>query len=548
MLSATAEDLGASNEELQTTNEELIASNEELQANNEETQSINEELHTVNAENIEKIAELEAATADINNLLATAEVGIIVLGEDMRIRRYSEGIQAYVNLEPGDIGRPIDNFSFSLDPDSIARLSDDLRLTLDTGSDYSRELRRRDGGWVFARIRSYRDVMGAPQGVVVSLMDITETKLLQEEVRNQRDRLEGLLESEAAGYWDWNIPEHTEYMSPRFKEMFGYREDEIEDTPDAWQDLIHSEDLAGVMRNFEEHVKSKGAVPYDNEVRYHHKDGSIVWVLCRGRVVEWRDDWQPVRMMGVHLDITHLKEREEAVRDDEVKRRAEEAKRFAFIAAHDLLQPVITIESSVAMLLKKLPEIEDDAELGAVKDYLQNSTARLRARIKGVLAYSRLQEDGLELEPLDMREIVENCVADLESSISKAGAKIEIGDLPVASGAPSLIEQVVQNILSNAVKYRRKDVPPCIVIEQVDAAKGKVAIRISDNGIGIEPKHRQKVFDLFSRLHTDEEFSGEGIGLALCERIIELHGGSIKIEDGIDGGSAFVVTLISEGD
>ena len=374
-------------------------------------------------------------------------------------------------------------------------------------------------------------------------MDITDTKLLQEEVRNQRDRLEGLLESEAAGYWDWNIPEHTEYMSPRFKEMFGYREDEIEDTPDAWQEMIHSDDLPEVLRNFEEHVKSKGAVPYDNEVRYHHKDGSIVWVLCRGRVVEWTDDWQPVRMMGVHLDITHLKEREEAVREDEVKRRAEEVKRFAFIAAHDLLQPVITIESSVDLLLKKLPDIEDDADLNAVREYLQNATARLRARIKGVLAYSRLQEDGLEFEPLDLREIVEDCVSDLESWISEAGASIEVSDLPIASGARSLIEQVVQNVLSNAIKYRREGVPPRVVVEPVKSAKGKVSIRIADNGIGIEPKHRQKVFDLFSRLHTDEEFAGEGIGLALCERIVGLHGGKITIEDGIDGGSAFVITL-----
>ena len=128
MLSATAQDLGASNEELQTTNEELIASNEELQANNEETQSINEELHTLNAENADKIAELEAASADISNLLATAELGVLVLDEALHVRQFSAGMTEYVKLEPTDIGRPIANFSLALEPDGIIQLLDDARL------------------------------------------------------------------------------------------------------------------------------------------------------------------------------------------------------------------------------------------------------------------------------------------------------------------------------------------------------------------------------------------------------------------------------------
>lgn len=545
MLTATAEDLGTSNEELQTTNEELIASNEELQSNNEETQSINEELHTVNAENIEKIAELEAATADINNLLAIAEVGILVLGEDLRIRRFSEGIQTYVNLDYGDIGLPIEKFSFTLEPDSVARLTDDLQLSISTGEDCDRELRRRDGGWVLSFVRPYRDVLGEPQGVVVSLLDITETKILQDEVRNQRDRLEAMLESEAAGYWDRDIPGKVEFMSPSFKAMLGYKDDEVANTLEARESLIHPEDLPLFEQQFEAHVASKGSVPYDNEIRYFHKDGTAVWVLCRGRVVEWDDDGQPLRMMGVHIDITHLREREEAVREDEVRRRAEEVKRFAFIAAHDLLQPVITIESAVAMLLNRLPKIEEDSDLNKVAAYLESATDRLRARIKGVLAYSRLQEDQLELEKIDLHEIAETCVKDLEASISDAKAEIEIEKLPVASGSRSLIEQVVQNLLSNALKYRRPDDACRINITEETAPNGMVAIRVADNGIGIDPKHRKKVFELFGRLHTEEEFPGEGIGLAVCERIVSLHGGDIQVSDGMDGGTAFVVTLKS---
>lgn len=540
MLSATAEDLGAANEELQTTNEELIASNEELQSNNEETQSINEELHTVNAENFEKISELEAVTADINNLLATADVGIVVLDEDLRIRRFSEGVQSYVQLEHGDTGRSIANFSFSLEQDASARLLDDIREVLRTGQESARELRRIDGGWAYARVRSYRDTLGKVNGAVVSLTDITSIKLLEEQGRKHRDRLEGLLESEAAGYWDWNIPEATEYMSPRFKSMLGYEEHEVPNTPDAWQTLIHPEDLPDVLENYRAHVASRGKVPYDNEVRYRHKNGRIVWVLCRGRVVEWSEDWKPVRMMGVHLDITRLREREDAVREDEVRRRAEEVKRFAFIAAHDLLQPVITIESAVSMLMQRLPET-GDTELDKVKSYLASATRRLRTRIKGVLAYSRLQEQALDLETLDLRAIVTICLADL--GFEDRGTAVEVGRLPEARGSASLVEQVFQNLLGNALKYRRADVAGRIEVSRAEAPKGMVGVRVADNGVGIDPEHRDKVFELFRRLHNDEEYEGEGIGLALCDRIVTLHGGEIRIEDGIDGGAAFVFTL-----
>ncbi|MEL7254251.1 MAG: chemotaxis protein CheB [Pseudomonadota bacterium] len=537
MLSATAQDLGASNEELQTTNEELIASNEELQANNEETQSINEELHTLNAENADKIAELEAATADISNLLATADLGVLVLDESFHIRQFSTGLSAHVKLEPTDIGRPIANFSLALEPDATIQLMDDARQARDYGKENAREMRSNDGGWVFARIRPYRTVHGESRGVVIALQDITPIKLLELEVRNQRDRLEGLLESEAAGYWDWNIPAHTEFMSPRFKSMFGYEEHEIEDSPDAWQRLIHQEDLPRVMDSFKAHVDSKGELPYDNEVRYWHKNGSIVWVLCRGRVVEWDKNDAPVRMMGVHVDITHLKKREA-----EIQARANELRRFAFIAAHDLVQPVNTIENALMLLTEDLPETEDPDQKMAL-EYLSSATGRMRARIGGILDYARMQDETLSFEPVNLNQTVQDAVKDLEVQIKDSGADITLSDLPTASGAPSLLLQVVQNLMSNAIKYRASDRTCVIEVAEAKAPDGMVAFVVRDNGIGIPEEHRQRVFDLFARLHTDQEYSGNGIGLSLCERIVAQHGGTISVSDGIDGGSAFTVVL-----
>jgi PAS domain S-box-containing protein len=128
----------------------------------------------------------------------------------------------------------------------------------------------------------------------------------QAKIAEQQMLFNEILEGTMAGFWDWNIPENTEYLSPSFKRMFGYDDDEMENAPSSWQSIIFREDLPRVFELFKAHVDSKGAVPYDSTLRYHHKDGSIVHVWCRGKVVEWAEDGSPVRMVGSHIDVTAL--------------------------------------------------------------------------------------------------------------------------------------------------------------------------------------------------------------------------------------------------
>lgn len=139
--------------------------------------------------------------------------------------------------------------------------------------------------------------------------EITQLESLHEEVAaamdNQKKLLDGILSHSLDGFWDWKIKEDYEYMSPRFKSMFGYEPDELEDVPDTWMKLIHPYDLSLALERFEDHVSSKGEKPYQLIARYNHKDGHIVWVLCRGSVVEWDEDGKPVRMIGTHTDITN---------------------------------------------------------------------------------------------------------------------------------------------------------------------------------------------------------------------------------------------------
>ncbi|MBD2187019.1 PAS domain-containing protein [Pseudanabaena mucicola] len=160
------------------------------------------------------------------------------------------------------------------------------------------------------------DEMGNPLRMLGTHMDISDRKkaeaerLLAKQVQQELNLLENILDVVLAGYWDWDLQTNQEYLSTGFKRMFGYAEHELADSPETWQRLIFAEDLPSVLECFERHVQSHGEIPYYNEVRYHHKDGSTVWVNCSGKIIEWDQDDKPVRMIGCHIDITKQKQAE----------------------------------------------------------------------------------------------------------------------------------------------------------------------------------------------------------------------------------------------
>ncbi len=197
--------------------------------------------------------------------------------------------------------------------------------------------------WLMARGQPVVVDAGQPGRFIGIVIDITGRK--DAEQRRQRSALlaselqimQTLLDTSFAGYFDWNIPQGTEYLSPTFKRMFGYADEELPNVPESWQRLIVADDLPGVLEVFDRHVKSHGAEPYYSEVRYRHKDGSTIWVICAGLVVEWTSTGAPVRLVGCHIDITRLKQleeeraRESAARLTEKETELKEAQRLAHV-------------------------------------------------------------------------------------------------------------------------------------------------------------------------------------------------------------------------
>jgi two-component system sensor histidine kinase/response regulator len=152
--------------------------------------------------------------------------------------------------------------------------------------------------------------------------DIDDRMRKEKALASSESVLRDIVESTLSGFWDWNLKDNTEYLSPAFKRMFGYEDPEMENSPEAWQRIAFPEDLPAVLESFDRHVKSRGQEPFYNQVRYRHKDGSTVYVICAGKVIEWAEDGTPIRMAGCHIDITEVKKTQDRLRQSEERFRS----------------------------------------------------------------------------------------------------------------------------------------------------------------------------------------------------------------------------------
>ncbi len=377
---------------------------------------------------------------------------------------------------------------------------------------------------------------------------MSEIEHLQKELEETKKALQDremifnhIVESTFAGFFDWNIPENTEYLSPTFKKMFGYEDHEMESSPEAWQRIIYQEDLPKVFELFGAHVESKGKIPFDSELRYHHKDGSLVWVFCRGKVVEWDEQGNPLRMLGSHIDITNIKKSEETkLYVEKLEQKNKELQQFAYVASHDLQEPLRTIISFTELMLEQYSgNMEGNAD--TYLRFISDASNRMSSLVKGLLDYTRIGKN-FEVSEVDTELVLQNVLSDLNTLITEKHVTFEIDSLPKIQGLDTEIRSLFMNMITNAIKYKKKGEHPLIKIgatEEMNHWK----FRVEDNGIGIEKAHLKRIFLIFQRLHNKDEYAGTGIGLAHCQKIVELHGGKIWVESTPGLGSTFYFTI-----
>ncbi len=224
----------------------------------------------------------------------------------------------------------------------------------------------------------------------------------------------------------------------------------------------------------------------------------------------------------------------------ELRRSNEELERFASAASHDLKEPLRMIASHVQLLRRDLgPVLEGDAE--RCMAFIEDGAVRMNQLIDGLLAYSRVGTAQLERAPTDLNEVLATCLRDLQVTIQESGARVTADRLPVVPGDRTQLGQLLQNLLSNAVKFRNGRPPRVHVGARRDGDRW--VISVSDDGIGIPPGFHDRIMGIFQRLHTQAEYPGTGIGLAICKKVVERHGGEIWVTSSPGRGSTFHVAL-----
>jgi light-regulated signal transduction histidine kinase (bacteriophytochrome) len=315
-------------------------------------------------------------------------------------------------------------------------------------------------------------------------------------------------------------------------------------------------------------VKSISNGDYDVEYRtVGAEDGVIRWVRAKGKVY-FNEHHQPLRFIGSVLDITEKvmalqkiesvveeRTRELAKANDtlqninkELQRSNQNLEEFAHAASHDLKEPVRKIHFFTTQLKDQLSTLLGEAEIRSL-NRIRSASERMHHLIDDLLLYSHVSHRPLETEVVDLNEKVENVLEELELDIEEKKAVIHVGNLPTVKGYRRQLQQMFQNLISNALKYSKADAPPQIDISATTVTENGTQyqlISVKDNGIGFEQEYASKIFQMFTRLHGKNEYSGTGVGLSIVKKIVENHNGFIRVESKPDEGSTFYVLLPME--
>ncbi len=365
----------------------------------------------------------------------------------------------------------------------------------------------------------------------------------QRELARTEERWRLALDAVGDGVWDWDATTGAVFYSARWKAMLGHGEDEVSPRLEEWETRIHPDDRARTREDVARHLSGETPV-YANEHRVRCKDGRYKWILDRGVVVSRAADGTPLRVVGTHTDITGPHESAAALERQraELQRSNEELEAFAYVASHDLRQPLRTIGAYLTLLEKDLGDrLDDDARECIV--FARDGARRMDRLVVDLLEYSRVGRKARPSAAEPAGPILEAALAGLEVAVAEAGATVTLPpDPPTLWGDGDELMRLFANLLGNAVKYRAPGRAP--VIRVTWAAEGGMAhFRVADNGIGIPADGLERIFGIFQRLHARDAYEGTGIGLAICRKVAERHGGRIWAESVPGEGSTFHVLL-----
>lgn len=379
-------------------------------------------------------------------------------------------------------------------------------------------------------------------GEIATILGITE------EITEQRRTEVALRESEAryrllAEHARDVITRHALdgtflYVSPAIQSFLGYTPEEL--VQQSALDLFHPEDIDAIKQHIAQAVARREGVTYTYRVR--HKDGRYLWGETNSQPVPDPITGEIREIVAVARDITDRKEIELQLQRQaaELQRSNAELQQFAYVASHDLQEPLRMVTSYVQLLAKRYQAVFDATAQEYIK-FAVEGAQRMKTLIEDLLAYSRVGTQSKPFAPVACEQVLTTTLQTLQIAIAESRAQITHDPLPVVQGEATQLGLLFQNLLSNALKFRDARPPRIHIAAQRTGQDWQFAVQ--DNGIGLDPQHAEQIFVIFQRLHTRAEYPGTGMGLAICKKIVERHGGRIWVEAQPSQGATFYFTI-----
>ncbi len=362
--------------------------------------------------------------------------------------------------------------------------------------------------------------------------DLIERKRAEAALLASEERFRQLADSMPQFVWTATAAGHVDYYNERWYEFTGFRRDHFSD--EAWQRILHPDDVRACYDTWRECVRN--GEPFRVECRFWDRQETR-WRWFMGRALPVRgESGQIAKWFGTFTDIDEQKRVE-----GELRRANQDLEQFAYSASHDLQEPLRSIRIYGELLERRYAH-KLEGQASDFLAFLLTGASRMEMLVRDLLAYTQVTRVEDPSEDTDANAVLAATVADLEGAIAESGAAVTSDRLPVVRVHPTHLRQLFQNLIGNAIKYRSRERAPVVHVS-AERANGAWIFSVRDNGIGINPQYKDHIFGIFKRLHNSDEYSGTGIGLAICQRIVERYHGRIWVESGSGQGSTFFFAI-----
>jgi PAS domain S-box-containing protein len=466
--------------------------------------------------------------------------GLAHVGLDGRFRLVNRKLCEILGYAAEElVGRSVKEVSHTEDRDVTDRQRDDMHAGRREAFSLQKRYMHKQGHvvWVDLTVTMVRDADGKGLYDIAIFDDISARMVLDAALRDKTEVLQLgqsaarmiILDYDVRGdRMDWS--DSPEWLRGPLPPSGQYP---------LFKDQVHPEDRERFLSARAQSIAT--LKPRSLEFRVVRTDGEVLWALARQKVIPG-EDGRAARMLVALIDITERKHAEAQLHaaHEELKRSNAELAQFAYVASHDLQEPLRMVSSYTQLLARRYGD-RLDGDAREFMAYIVDGAARMKQLIEDLLAYSRVGTRGREFREVPVEAPLRRAIANLRAAIEEASASVSFDALPTVPADEPQLAQLFQNLIGNALKFRSPSVPRI----HVSCSEGdrEWEFKVADNGIGIEPQYFERIFMVFQRLHNKTEYPGTGIGLAICKKVIERHNGRIWVESVPDQGTIFHFTL-----